>query len=889
MGVFEGERPTEVNQALLWAATHLVARAVDLGLFPADDMRWSTAQLRLSEEDYEWLYACVRGCDGQASFGLPRTMELAGQRVSRSEAAGLVLLVLIAEWARREGSEGELWPEVKLLDCWVRLGFLFEGQRETLNRYLRAAADRFGLRQCHRTSGSYHIVDTVFLQFGFTRRGCFERLGDWISGGGTYAMKELLERGDDPANASGSFRSLVRALRLYKRGRWPQRMLRDVLDASAWVLPEWREPLVEALGRTDALADDPGLDELPVRQLLGEPRLKWTGRDPHVELAIETDRRWPAGYQADRYWLWLAGRRQLELRRSGDGYQPWPRQAFVRLPCDGLPTTLNAWVGDSSGQGIESFGPWTLYDASSEINLWSERGRPIGARDPLDANQGYTLLLPPDYAVMPQPEGWSRTSIGCFHRLPVSWSPDTQVLDAAGQLVWRPATGERRRWPEWLDGVSAEVVGPVTFGDVPQVRVQVQAGTGIEWVQVDREPKVVPVDRPVTAVVRGSEILAAPGGGSIVVNVGVWREGSERCRALRVPLPLDADVLVRPGGEGEPDAWEVLRPDSAIRHTGHPPKLAFFRPRREGGHELWAGSKFLGWVDILAGRSTLSMPEWSPGLGEELAMWRGGAKVRVLGMVTTARPFAPGMVDGDVLVLPRDFPPGPDHQVACWCRDGRVELLEPVLGLVPWLVELPERTLPRAVALTWRREWQDDSTWCDEHWCDGLDELGPEAVVVAGWFRLPVLAEPALVTLRAIAQNHGPQVLRCWLGAQGLPPGVAPPPEDVGAVLGSELGLRPEELGWGLSDLVAMLDGLSPGPVLHRLLGWDAAWTTGLLREWVVEHALANLGLPSTGEILDELVFASGENVPDDLRRLAEEVAGVRQEQERWRKSMQLP
>ncbi len=888
MGVFEGDRPTEANEALAWAAGRLLSRMRELGLPGSDGERWSIAELRLSEDDYEWLYTTFASAEWSRFAELTRHANGRPSPQRPTVVQGLVLLAVVSECARRIATEQELWPCVEAQPLWRGKAELLDHGRERLLDRIYAATAALGIRECDPGADRQQHRDTIFLQFGFTRHGCVERLGDWLTGG-TYAIRELLglERGDDIRNASPSFRHLLRALRLYKQRKWTMEQMQAVLDDSPWVLPSWRDHLVAELDRSGELAYDADLDELPRRLLLGEPRLRWTGREPQLELAIRADRRWPTEYQAARYWVWLAGVRRLELRRSGDGYQPRPRQALLPLPCDDLPTTLKAWVGDDSGHTVESIGPWTLYDADREVNLWSARGQRTESDDPLARTLSYTMLLAPGHTVKPQPEEWSRTAAGCFYRLPENWPEETQVLDAAGQLVWQPATGERRRWPEWMDGVRAEVTGPVTFGDVPQVRVQVQAGTGIEWVQVDREPKVVPVNRPVTAEVSGSEIRAEPGGGSVVVNVGVWREGSERCRNLRVLLPLDADVLVRSGGEGKPDAWEVLRPDGAIRRTGHPPKLVCFRPQNAGGHELWAGGKFLGWMDLDAGRSTLSMPEWSPGLGEELALWRDGQKARALGTIVSAQPFENGMLDGDVLTLPRAEPPGPDHRVVWWGNDGGVAVLEPVGAGGAWLVEAPDPTTPRAVAVVWRG--QLDSTWHDEHWCDGLGELGPEAAVVAGWLRLPLLGEPALSIFRAIAQDQGPQVLRSWLSARCLPADMAPPAEEVGEAMRAALGLDPAALGWGLRDLVSLLDGLSPAPVLRRLLGWDAAWTAGLLREWVVGHALATQGLTATGEVLDDLVRASGENVPDELRLLAEELAGVRQERERWLKSMQSP
>ena len=188
------------------------------------------AELRpTTEYDYRWLRVWVKqlgvatvsaGCESLEKFNTN-----AGP-VTYQAALGLLLLLWLAETARRKAIEGELWPHVAN-DCFrpevQRLLFTQGQPARPLREMLKAAAERFQLRHVLHEAGVQRWLDTVFLQFGFTRRGSQQHLQEWLGKQATTrAITTLLAE-------SATFRTSWEALYAYRRAQITAEQVRERL------------------------------------------------------------------------------------------------------------------------------------------------------------------------------------------------------------------------------------------------------------------------------------------------------------------------------------------------------------------------------------------------------------------------------------------------------------------------------------------------------------------------------------------------------------------------------------------------------------------------------------------------------------------------------------
>ncbi len=117
---------------------------------------------------------------------------------SPAEALGLTLLWFAALYGREHASEGEIWPHVAQQFPAESRGLLFaQGQpRPGLKWALERACRRFELRHAFGRHGGQAYYLTVYLQFGFTRRG-LAHLPQWLAGYGLpTAVRILLQESE---------------------------------------------------------------------------------------------------------------------------------------------------------------------------------------------------------------------------------------------------------------------------------------------------------------------------------------------------------------------------------------------------------------------------------------------------------------------------------------------------------------------------------------------------------------------------------------------------------------------------------------------------------------------------------------------------------------------
>ena len=150
----------------------------------------SLCELRSGEEDYrrlcDWFGKLQPWQLGRWLTGINSrrvALELEGEAFSYAEVTGCLLLLLASETARREAREGYVWAAVRRpFPNSVERALFAHGQpREAFKDAMEASARKLNLRHVYGQEGTQEYYLSVYLQFGFTRRG-MARLANWLVG-----------------------------------------------------------------------------------------------------------------------------------------------------------------------------------------------------------------------------------------------------------------------------------------------------------------------------------------------------------------------------------------------------------------------------------------------------------------------------------------------------------------------------------------------------------------------------------------------------------------------------------------------------------------------------------------------------------------------------------
>ena len=374
---------------------------------------WSTCELKLTGVVYEELL--------RQTLALPRfrfdrflgeqavVLNVQGHRVSNRLLLGLELTIIMAEYARREATEGQFWTVIarrfEPAAFYSRL-FTCVGQPTSLCReLLEQTARSFNLRHIYGQEGHKEWYSSVVLQFGFTRRGFERRLAEWLAGQqGTLAVRMLLQ---DPILRSPSFHKLWEALWSYRKGNRTADQVRQVLAESPWVLPEWTVALIR-VARERRELDELGIcpdwenetDDSDV--FLSEPMLVWqVPVEPYLKTSLV--RMAELNLQAPDYTVRVGELAVGRLLRQPDGSYHADQGGELHLPfiAGCLRVELVSILGEiAATQEIEVSDPGaevTLYDATLGTRIIDADS----AR--LVQNHRYILLLTEDLEVTPAP------------------------------------------------------------------------------------------------------------------------------------------------------------------------------------------------------------------------------------------------------------------------------------------------------------------------------------------------------------------------------------------------------------------------------------------------------------------------------------------------------
>ncbi len=367
---------------------------------------------------------------------------------------GLRFLLAVVYVARRQASEGQIWPAVRegiqLPSSIADLMFLESDQpRPELKALLEKCCRHYRLRYIFENEGVQKWIGSIYLQFGFTQQGFSKMLPEWLMG---YSQPKTISRLlEDPHLKSESFGKLWDGLLSFRRGNVTENQARSVITDSPWILPEWSEELLLAAKKKPHLSPASGSGgvswENAPRTFLSEP-----------VLIVEN-------HLNEAFWrLSLEGLDNFKL--TGKSYG-------VTLICGEMParkTVLRKQPDDSFSNSNESFDfPLSLvrqaqiaasitdehgleiaaqdvrlFDPEATIMAFGERGYPVDdfVKKGPRASSLYHLLIRDDLSVVPSASEWhTHKGLGyTLLRFRFESGQSLRVLFEHGDELWSSVT-----------------------------------------------------------------------------------------------------------------------------------------------------------------------------------------------------------------------------------------------------------------------------------------------------------------------------------------------------------------------------------------------------------------------------------------------------------------
>ena len=412
----------------------------------------SIAELRLGEAEVSKLRGWAHALrPGSAKQCLRSFQPIPDASCTVVQLFGLVLQALIAEVARRESRDGQIWTVVRR--CFrddTQAELFFQGQpSEFAKDALKFSAQRFELRNAYDLDDAQAWYLTSYLQFGITAHSLHDHLPQRLAG---YELlprpMELLLKGEQ---RSDSFAQLWRALGDYRRNSLSEERLRSILTDSPWLIPEWTDKVIESaklLPHLQRATPHSGVSEEYhpedlSHNLFSRPRLVWDGTsEPMFEVKIVG----LADLEDGRYTFFVPDDSvcpQLKFLMIDD--EPLGLES-MRFSTDAASSSLVVALyrqldgGPPEHIALEEIRLWNPLEGAA---LFDEQGWSLDIDTRLDPNKTYTLLLPPDVQLEGQAP-YTRTSHGVTA---VRLDPGTRdnlqvVLDK--EVIWSAASHQQR-------------------------------------------------------------------------------------------------------------------------------------------------------------------------------------------------------------------------------------------------------------------------------------------------------------------------------------------------------------------------------------------------------------------------------------------------------------
>ena len=424
---------------------------------------YSLCELGTDNIDYSWLLYWLKTLEPSKVdmyLHYPGYIKIDEIYCSHREAFGLVFLFAVSEIARREASEGRVWPIVmeKVSKQARHLLFPANYPSQSLKEAIEEGARKFELRHLFGVEGVQNWYDCIFLQFGFTRKG-IKRLPYWLY---EYNMPVAIEYLLNSDLKSDSFYRLFKILKDYRNKNVSEKDTRRHLYISPWIFNDWIDEILEEAGRhIPGLKYNDGSNEEEVGGIpfLSEPRILWDFKNAPCFKAEFVN--FSLLELEDNYYDLLNENGLLERVLIQDN-SPEPGEIQIK----GFPSMYHMQLSDRNGSIIEDM-QVEFWSPNDEVNAFEYKtGRRIDPwTERMSTNKDYILLLSGDLEIEPSPEilyKFSNQKIKVCY-LEKNWSADT-VVKIDNDELWRPELLKNREKREIHKGFENLNVSPCCTG-----------------------------------------------------------------------------------------------------------------------------------------------------------------------------------------------------------------------------------------------------------------------------------------------------------------------------------------------------------------------------------------------------------------------------------------
>ena len=788
----EPVRPDQSSETIRRAVSEVVAK------LDALSVPRSLAEVKPDKEDFDWLTRWAGSLAGGLVERWLRSpaegVDLNGRgRLAGDEAIGLLLMLLASERARRFAAEGFVWSVVREAFEGRARSVLFDGMGQPTFEHKHAierAARRLQLRNVFGQLGTQAWYVSVYLQFGFTRRG-ISRLPIWLSGNATSESIRILL---GPA-ASDSFCDLWFALRALRLNNISMEQARKAVESGPWVLGDWIDELLRSararpeLG-TAAEAVPVSTVEVADLPFLSESRLIW---DPPSAPAIQFDvvNLAEKDLEADHYDVLINGEPAVRLLRQSNG---------TYLAADSIRCAVSGheFIGvlvSAGGEPVDTqqIRVWEPADEVAAFDMAT--GRLIDPwREAMSTERTYALLASSDLCLKPVPQVIAPICAGQYrlYFLPKGWPEELQIL-LKDALFWEPYLGRGRRTPEPPPDWAVVELDILPHGFLPpgsRISFNVRSpseGVGVDGLRLGQRPLSFEL-RDGSYITEEVELTPDLALDSPPVVASVRR--STTAVITRMPTHLDARAIgAAQFAEGR---WRAMTRDEVL--TTSEAAASLFRLFLGA-----VGEDRLPRLALMEGHTFIcrawSKPRAIPGLagyGLPLSITEGpynilgGPIVTLAGEVSDRGIVEYALADSAgsslALQLRRPLEPSEEHCVVVWLCDGGLELVtggDVELGddASVWRLELGGKGRPAAVAVAYEGVRVGSYCFPDivEPLSSPVDEPAAEqSASLLRWLQAPVCSESLIRGVRDLLKRHPANVLAAWLNVRGLPPELTP-------------------------------------------------------------------------------------------------------------------
>ena len=765
---------------------------------------WSLVELRLTSRDLRWLSLLVEKLSPDEMMVF-RYVENRFPEYSFDAQLGCILLLQISETGRRYAIDGELWSSVFRSVPWhpETKKFLFNGFQPNSRhrRMLESAAVELDLRRAFGEDSAQEWYQSIFLQFGFSRRGIERQLSHWIVG--QHVPITILRLRDDPRHQSELFASLWKVMVGYRHGTETLGELHRLLEDSPWVLPDWHDAITQACRRKPAEGLFSAIESLPdtapdstviqdvagsgflLTPMLDVDQLKQAA--PRVEFRATIAELSNVAMTEDVYRIEIPGHSPVVLVKQHDGRY---EATCHDVPLHPLAARLEVTLVAPSGEVVETQ-TLELWDTDEEVTAYnSGNGKRIDAWSEGLSVPGLLLIYAADLQIEPDSRAWAKGLLasGSYRCCVLDRSALASAkLSLGDETLWEPLL---KRESDWIRNIAVEpTLSPKNDPKRLLIRIAHRPGVQITGVRFHGTLYECTPLRAGVSECRSIEIPESVRGADIVFVTVLAKCGDEYGRRrIRVSVQPEANLWRKNSH------WEILRATTCadvteIRNVAY----RFWQPEPSVPDHTWHVFEGMQWIAPASARSQklLELSGWGAPLVLRTGPYNSrDSEIKVLAEVTDHGVIQQVTFDADGsmrISIRMPIIPGTRHSVVLLSLDGHTVWIgyeaiavnqqnDSKAQADEWIIDRDHCSVSPdlIVAVGIAYEGERLGSWWTESWAEILKEPAGESTNLPDihcvriaesirWLHLPLLSSRNLRAVRDFAFRHTAPVLCSWL------------------------------------------------------------------------------------------------------------------------------